>query len=157
MGNHSHVSSPRKLDFATVTEQLHEINERRFQGYFRIEEGEYWGEDESWCFYVEKREHPIFGFHITKTKRKIEGGHPRPGMEWCYWAWTVFQNELGVAWNGRIGDDGVEGTWAPKKDKYPTLNDYMERHKHLDEKQLKSLWDFACMGMPDQLKKIATR
>lgn len=163
MGNHSHVSSPRKLDFTTVDKQIAEINERCFQGYFRIERG-YWGYEDGWCFHIEDREHPIFGFHITETKRKIEGGHPRPGLQWCYWAWAVFQNELGVLWNGRIGDEGVGETWAPAKDKYPTLNDYFDKTVDLDYLKDKEraehrerLWHFYQMGIPDKLREIGVR
>ena len=127
MGNQSYVSSPRRLDFDAVDAQIREINERRFGGYFTIKPSSpesYVGADgwEFWCDAHDRS--PLFGYRLLDTKRRISGGHARPAWQWANWAVAVFENELGAAWKGRISDDGVEETWAPVADKYPTFREW---------------------------------
>lgn len=128
MGNISRVSSKKNLTPKGVTAQLHEINERRFGGYFRIEVITQGLDEDStawWGFSEPDGDSPLWGFWLSESRRRIEGKHPRPGWHWCYWAWATFQNDLGASWSGRISDEGVEETWAPVKDKWPTLQDYL--------------------------------
>ena len=124
MGNLTSISSPKKLKFDEVDAQIREINERRFGGFFTIKcstPESYIGAD-GWEFHVpEVHPYALFGYALSDTKRRIRGGHARPAFRWADWCVAVFENELGAAWKGRISDDGVEGSWAPVKDKYPDL------------------------------------
>jgi len=128
VGNLSYVSSRKNLTVEGVEAQLHEINERRFGGYFTIKRSDpesYIGADgwEFWCDAWDKS--ALFGYRLA-SKRKIEGGHARPSWRWADWCVAVFENELGAAWKGRISDDGVPETWAPVADKFPTFREWQD-------------------------------
>ena len=128
MGNIAFVSSKRNLDADRVSDDLDEINERRFGGFFNV----FVPHDDAWDigYADDKGEHQSLWYWHLESKRKIGGKHPRPNYLWVLWAWSVFQAELGAKWGGRISDEGVEGTWSPTEtlERCTDLPTYMADH-----------------------------
>jgi len=161
MGNQTYVSSPRRLDFEAVDAQIREINERRFGGYFTIKRSKpesYIGADgwEFWCDAYDLS--ALFGYRLLDTKRRITGGHARPGWRWADWCVAVFENELGAAWGGRISDDGVEETWAPVADKYPTFREWQAmwfEGSFMAEKFVAPMREHEISEVPEALRPFA--
>ena len=131
MGVTMRVTSRRKYRNTEVDAKLREINTRRFGDFFTIE---YEGDD-SWVV-SNKGEHRMW-FWVTSTRRKIESGMPH--RNWQQWTHTVFLNELGEAFAGRLGADDGTPTWCADGDKYPTFDSYLD---------MMSLWGSGENGTP---------
>ena len=122
MGNLAFVSSRKNLRPEDVDALLREVNHRRFGDYFRIERPY----DTVWSFHPPEDEPGfLWEFYLRDTLRKISSNHPFR-VAWQYWAWHVFQHEMAAAWNGRLSDEGGEGTWAPDLAKYAKFEDWQD-------------------------------
>lgn len=115
MGNISTNSFKKDMSDSDFTKALVEVCRDRFGDFVRVSHNCVNGEicswvvgppeelvtdDKLWCFQWE-----IF----RETKRKFGGKHPR--SDWGQWMMYVVQNELAFRHNGRISDEGVQGTW----------------------------------------------
>jgi hypothetical protein len=120
MGNIATVSSRRKLQYASVTEQLCEINTRRFGGYFQIEPEDKWG---SWRI---SHGPNYFDLHLKPSGKGVEGKYPWPGWRWLLWCWLIFREELAVSWKGRLSDEGLSGTTAPDLARLRTFTEFQD-------------------------------
>lgn len=150
MGNISHVSSKKTLNFDGVTAQILEINERRFGSFFEVVP---FGDGAGWGFFDKgTQEEVLWFFWLSDTKRKISGKHPRPNFEWIYWAWSVFQNELGDAWGGSIGDEGMPKCWKPDRHKYVNMREWFQDRP---PKYSTGLLDRFRQQVPERLRDIA--
>lgn len=152
MGNISFVSSKRNLDPEQVADDLDEINERRFGGFFNI----FGGDGELDVGYFAGDVHQTLWYWSLQSRRKIGGKHPRPALSWVCWAWSVFQAELGVKWGGRLSDEGVEGTWSPAEslENYADLPTYLESfygHMEEDDPRFKALLQMEIKSIEDTM------
>lgn len=142
MGNIAFVSSKKNLDPPGVTALLERINAEFFDNLWTINHHPKW---DIWRFEypmpiprigrpeeTKTYDYPFWEFYLRPSKRKLSSKHPNPGVEWIYWAWNIVQNECAREWGGRLSDEGVEGTWAPKP--FRTFEQYLEgRFAHVED------------------------
>ena len=122
MGNITRVSSKRTLSSSLVCEMLQEINERRFGGFFRIE-----NLCEMWEFHIPELSYPFWDFYCL-TPRSLGGKRPRPNYLWGEWAWFQFLSEVGVHESGRIRDEGFLETLDPHKYVGETFQAFLDKN-----------------------------
>ena len=114
MANHGFVYLKTRVTVDRLYEEMQKINEDRFKGKIEIEKsGDYCNIKFYDCYDIH--------FWIAHP-RKIEHRHG-PGGDLRWWIEIVFANDLAVALNGLLGDEGCDGKWKPEKGKYPTLKD----------------------------------
>ena len=136
MGNLAFISSKRNLDPRGVTALLERINAEFFDNLWSIDQKV---APECWRFSyaaaiprigrpqeMKVYDHPFWEFWLRPSKRKLSSNHPRPGVQWVYWSWNIIQNECTREWGGRLSDEGVEGTWAPKP--FRTFEQYLDEY-----------------------------
>lgn len=161
MGNLAFISSKKNLSLEEVCDELDEINQRRFGGFFgvfmpdpsQIEVGYHEGDEF-------KR---LWGWSL-QSNRKLGGKSPRPNYQWVEWVWTMFQAELGAKWGGRLSCEGVDGTWSPHEslDKTKDLATWIEnyvsniaRDDDHAQKILQPILDQTDSTMPQELYRYA--
>jgi hypothetical protein len=130
MGNIAFNSFRKNMSDDDFTQVLEEVVSDRFGGKVVVRT-EPW-EDGVGSWVVEPRE-DLGGDHLwthslewyRHGQRKFGTKHPH--SDWGEWILIVIQNELAVRHNGRITDEGVEGSWAGDTNKYPTFMSWFER------------------------------
>lgn len=116
MGNITCMSLKHTLTDNAVSEALDEINDRRFDSYFRIERDPEWGRWEFFApgltFHKNPITYPVWSM-CRESPRRIGGKSPRPNTEWIQWAWWQFYCEMTTRFGGVITDEGVDGGIKP--------------------------------------------
>lgn len=125
MGNIASLYRRRPITATDLLEVLHEVNHRRFGGAFVVEP-EYDGvavslNGEGWCYWKQ-----------NKSGRRWGGKSPH-GPEAIYWTWLIFQNEIAHLLGCRLADEGVEETWEPNPEKFPTIQSWVRKPYCTDE------------------------
>jgi hypothetical protein len=122
MANHGYVKTSADISPGAFDAAVREINERRFAGLLKLT-----GERHHWC--VEVEEADVLRQLWLEDERSIEVRHAAGGGDLGWWIDFVYEDELASRFKGRISDDGVPGEWGPDANLYPTLADFLAKHK----------------------------
>jgi len=124
MANHGYISSKKHFNKKQVALDLQEINERRFKGLLKIEDG-YCGSKGAWFIsYQDKDKEYSKGFNIwIASARKLEHRHTHV---WIYYTELVFAEEMGAKYDGIMSDEGINDKWKPCPKKYPTYKAWLD-------------------------------
>ena len=143
MANHGFVYLKTRITPKRLKEEMQKINQARFKGKLKLEPA---------GVYCSIKFYDCFDIHFwVAHPRKIEYRHG-PGGDLRWWIELVFANDLALALNGLLGDEGCEGKWKPEKDKYPTLKDMvLSFQKSYGNKGLMAAF-FAKMNLQHALK-----
>ena len=144
MGNIAYNSFPKNMSDEAFSESLREICRERFGDLVKVTESFHNGELCSWTVGPDETligekcwsyEWEVY----RESKRKFGGKHPH--SDWGSWLMTVVQNELAHRFNGRISDEGVDGTWKGNPSKYRTFLEYMKSmNRFLFQKYEDQFW-----------------
>src|ERR1700727_681283 len=103
MANHGYITTKKNLSAERVAKDLEEINQRRFKGLLKIEDGAYSDKGSWFISYLDPKENHAQGFNIWLTsKRRIEHRHTRG---WYFYLELVFSEELGAKYDAVFTDD----------------------------------------------------
>ncbi|MFA5130597.1 MAG: hypothetical protein WC477_06855 [Patescibacteria group bacterium] len=125
MANHGYVISESFISNEAFECAVREINSRRFGGLLNVSPLE--GSDAGWFLSLGE---PA-PFHVGRCLwlnpvNEVEIRHGGDDFEW--WLDTVFMDELGLAFQGVLRDDGCDFSWSPKSDLYVTFADFLLRN-----------------------------
>lgn len=151
MANHGYVKTKQNLDADKLKAALDEINMKRFRNLLRIErQGKYL------IVCVNGWDHMHRPLWLA-SKHKIELRHEIGGGNVANWIEAVITNDLALAFNGLIYDDGVEETWAGEEGKYPTLAAMLKlwtsHHSKVSKFLLNKLYGLQLMAYKKDLPK----
>jgi hypothetical protein len=133
MSNISFITTRARVSSYNITELLSKINDKRFDGKMTITEDE-----SSWKVQY-KNDWDTLNFY-QPSPRKLSLKHPH--TPWMGYVAVVFRNELGVATQALLSDEGVGETWKPNPKKYPTYKAWLDiLHGSLKEFNLSSYKD----------------
>lgn len=125
------TTSKRILTKKSVTKILNKLNKTIFKNILKIEYASgrgnksYWGKDMwfiSWINGYNSEEQKVCWL---KTARCFEMNHG-DGSYFASWLGRCITNEIAVAHDGIIFDDGCAEKWKGIKNKYPTFLDFMK-------------------------------
>lgn len=141
MANHGFVSSKKHFKKEQVLLDLQEINERRFKGLLKIEDGAYGNKGAWFVSYQDKGWNYPVGFHIwIRSARMLEHRHTR---SWGYYIELVFAEEMGAKYNGIMSDEGISEKWKPEPGKYSSYSTWLD-----------ILYEHAKTDVPDLYKRV---
>jgi hypothetical protein len=132
MANHGYVTTRCHITVPRMQTVLENLNERVFRYRLRIEyvhslDEAAWGEH-CWELTIPRPYEPDFPyarrFCWLTSKRKFEIRHG--GTNFAFWLGSVVSNEVAVAFDGTITDDGGSGRWKGVPNKYDRYNDYLD-------------------------------
>lgn len=126
MANHGYITTKKHLTTELLTAALNKISRERFGGKIRVEgpfpdAEDNWGHGTHLVHVAEGVSYPVW----LSSHRKIEICHG-PGTIVYWWVETVIINDLAVAFNGDISDDGVGRMGKGEPGKYPTFTSYLD-------------------------------
>jgi hypothetical protein len=126
MSNIAFLTTRRHVKSYDIVAMLVDINYRRFGGKLAIQA--HLTTPPYWSVYTPN---DMDGFDIyNPSPRKLSIKHPM--MPWMDYVALVFRHELGRLTGAILSDEGVEETWLPDPDKYPTFQAWLElRHSRL--------------------------
>lgn len=126
MGNIAYNSFPKNMSDRAFTIALKEICQDRFGDLVEVRETLHNGELCSWVVGPKEglvEESWSYEWEVYReSKRKFGGKHPH--NTWGSYLMSVIQNELSFRHNGRISDEGVDGTWKGDPAKFKTFRGY---------------------------------
>lgn len=129
MSNIAYNSFPKDMSDNDFTRTLEEIVKDRFGTKLAVKTVVEGGRVCSWIVGPQESLVPentwFYEWEIFReSKRKFGGGHPH--SDWGTWMMTVIQNELACRHNGRISDEGVQGTWKGDPNKHQTYEEWVK-------------------------------
>lgn len=153
--NHAFATSKGTLTPDKVAAVLHEVNIRRFNGFFTIiQQGHSWiirhPDESKWQYLCSV---------WLETKRKV--GFRRSLGDFAFWMQWVFQEEIAFTYKGRCSDEGVSEKWNPEPGKFPTFKAfwYEVRGPWKDETEIEvalrdHLWEKTKEHLPQELHQF---
>jgi hypothetical protein len=136
MANHGYVTTRKKMTPEAITGLLNRLNQERFKGILVIEYSHHEGDDGAYGRHLWEitfnhtvpEQSVCYGNHRVcwlNTSRKFEIRHGGGG-NFIWWIDHIITNEIAVAFNGSISDDGVGGRWNGEEGKFPSYRNYIE-------------------------------
>ncbi len=125
MANHGYVKVRKNLTLNQVKDDTKEIIKRRFQNKLKIEidKDNTYSPVEGKVISIMCGEEHVHSFWLDSV-RILEFRHAQGGQAFA-WVERVIQNELAQKYNGKISDDGCDGSWKATPNKYLTYRDYL--------------------------------
>lgn len=117
MANHGFITTKRQLTVEKLKAALDEINKRRFRGLLELPPD---GDSGFVITVKDLVERPIW----VASRRKIEIRHSCGGGDFAWWIDAVVLNDLALAFDGVISDEGVGDKWRGVENKYPRYLDF---------------------------------
>lgn len=119
MANHGFITTKRQLTVEKLKAALDEINKRRFRGLLELPKD---GDSGFVITVKDLVERPIW----VASRRKIEIRHGGGGGDFAWWIDAVVLNDLALAFDGVISDEGVGDKWRGVENKYPRYREFRE-------------------------------
>ena len=130
MSNIAYITTRKHVKSYDITSLLSQINDKRFDGKLTIIQ-----EDEgSWLIkYLGKWDSFDNLYIYQDSPRKLHIKHPH--HPWMSYVFVVFNEELGAATNAVLSDEGIDETFKPNPQNYPTYQAWVEiLHPNMKEK-----------------------
>ena len=125
MANHGYTTTKKFMSIEKIDADLREFIARHCGGIAEVE-GPFDLEDELAGWFVTFLDDEYERFSVwLHSRRKLEFRHPL-GAKVPYWAQALFQHEMAKKYNGRISDDGYEGSNDPDPEGMDTFTKYTD-------------------------------
>lgn len=133
MGNLTFVTTRKKIDPDKITEVLNDMNESYFQNKLIID----FNGDDKTAWIITYNDNYVRGC-MWNRKKKISMKHGTGGY-FYYWIHCVAMNQLALAFNGKLSDEGIDGSWEPEENYCRTFDAFLDTmYAHIDDEDKKA-------------------